>query len=134
MLAAAGIVGSCSDSINAADTNFGSKTSVQSLGITNRPITAAQAQQIAEKETGGTTIEVETDKEDGVKVFDVKLRVGNETKVEIKEAIIRASDGAVLSVLLDDDQDGDSESDGDNGDEGADSDGGINQPDGDNNP
>lgn len=114
LLAVGLIVASCADSINAADMSIGSKTSVQSLGITAFPITAEQARQIAEKETGGVAIEVDTDKEDGVAVFDVRVRLANETKTEFKEVVIRTSDGAVLSTAADDansDSEGDSEGD-----------------------
>ena len=111
-------------SLASAMSSIGSKTSVQSLGITAFPITAEQAPQIAEKETGGVAIEVDTDKKDGVAVFDVRVRLANETKTEFKEVVIRASDGAVLIAAADDaNSDSEGEGDSDYGQEGADSDG-----------
>jgi uncharacterized membrane protein YkoI len=113
-------VSACADTINAADMSSGSRASAIALGITNTPITADQARAIAEKETGGVAIEVEGETEDGVPVFEVEVRVGSDSRQVIKEVVIRASDGAVLEVEIEDEEeDDDGDDDEDDGAEGG---------------
>jgi uncharacterized membrane protein YkoI len=87
--------------------------------VLGTPITPEQAQTIAEKATGGTAIEVEQETEEGVAVFEVEVRVPSDGSDQIKEVIIRASDGVILLIELEDDDDDHDEDDDDRGDAGV---------------
>lgn len=64
-------------------------------------ISAARASEIAAKALNGTVVEVERDRENGVLVYEVKLKT-NEGYIEVKVA---AADGKVISTERDDDDD-----------------------------
>jgi len=62
----------------------------------NTGITAAEAQAIAEAETGGTTLAVEFDVEGGVQIFEVELVDGRDVQVN-------ATDGTIILIEQRDD-------------------------------
>jgi len=62
----------------------------------NTGITAAEAQVIAEAETGGTTLAVEFDVEGGVQIFEVELVDGRDVQVN-------ATDGTIILIEQRDD-------------------------------
>jgi uncharacterized membrane protein YkoI len=78
-------------------------SAAKALGITNSPITAEQARQIAEKTTGGRGLKVEQGHESGVEVFVVDVQVNS----SMNDINVRVSDGAVMKVEADDDDEDD---------------------------
>jgi uncharacterized membrane protein YkoI len=99
----------CGDSTtNAAGTEVTfDNSAVTTLGITNSPITADQARQIAETATGGTALNVEQENENHVELFDVDIQLGSST-TDVK---VRISDGAVMKVEADDEDDDENDDD-----------------------
>jgi uncharacterized membrane protein YkoI len=64
---------------------------VDAVATTTTGITAKEAQSIAESETGGTTLNVEFDVENGEQIFEVELADGRDVKVS-------ANDGTILLI------------------------------------
>ena len=81
----------------------------RNLGITQGPVTAEQAKQIAASAMGGSALSVEQEDEDGTQVFGVQVQ----TSSGIKDVKVRISDGAVTKIEA-----GGDESGGETGGEG----------------
>ncbi len=75
---------------NPPETSF-----AKSLGIESGPITAEQAQQIAEVAVGGTAVSaIEQEDQDGTQVFGILVQAST-TQKDVK---VRISDGAVTQI------------------------------------
>ncbi|WP_171056136.1 PepSY domain-containing protein [Paenibacillus sinopodophylli] len=97
---------------NSATASHSTSTASTNTSTTTKSVTKEEAGKIAQQQVKGDVIRVETDWDDGIKKYEVKLRTATGTA----EVDIAAASGKVLDVDYDDDRDNDYDDDRDDDD------------------